>query len=270
MTPIALSVAGSDPSGGAGIQADLKTFCAHRVFGMAAISLLTVQNTCGVRRSVPVAADLLQEQVTAVLDDAMPHAIKTGALGGRPQVEALADALDRADALGVAFVIDPVCVSKSGAALLDEAGRGSLIARLLPRATLVTPNLDEAELLLGRSVRSKQEIVAAGMAFIELGAQAALIKGGHRDGDPIDVLCTSQGSVELAARRIQTPHTHGVGCSLSAAISARLARGETLEVACRTAKSWLSEAISAAPGIGRGQGAVDHLVSAPEPEDHAR
>jgi len=249
------------------VQADLKTFCAHRVFGMAAISLLTAQNTCGVRRSVPVASELLREQLAAVFDDAVPHAIKAGALGGAPQVEAVADALDRPDVLGVMLVLDPVCVSKSGAVLLDEAGRALLIERLLPRTSLVTPNLDEAALLLGRSVRTPREIAAAGEAFIALGARAALIKGGHREGDPIDALFTDQGVTELPGRRIETPHTHGVGCSLSAAITAGLARGDALDVSCRRAKVWLSAAIAASPGIGRGQGAVNHLVPVPAPDE---
>jgi hydroxymethylpyrimidine/phosphomethylpyrimidine kinase len=260
LTPIALSIAGSDPSGGAGVQADLKTFYAHGVFGMAVISLLTAQNTRGVQRSVMVEPGLVRAQLAAVLDDAVPHAIKTGALGGREQVEAVADLLCEGPAASVPLVVDPVCVSKTGAVLLDAAGRSSLVARLLPRAALFTPNLDEAALLLGSSVETEAEIRAAGRAFRDMGAAAVLMKGGHRAGEPVDLLCTQAGDVALNATRIVTQHTHGVGCTLSAAIAARLAQGRDMAAACRLAKAWLTRAIASAPGIGAGQGAVDHFA----------
>lgn len=267
MTPIALTIAGSDPSGGAGLQADLKTFAAHRVFGMAAVSLITVQNTCGVLRSVLVGAELLREQLAAVFDDAPPHAVKTGALGAREQVEAVADVLCHGAGLDPPLVIDPVCMSKNGSVLLDGAGRSALLERLLPRAALITPNLDEAALLLGRPVGSADQIAAAGRALLALGARAVLIKGGHRAGDPIDVLCTTDGCIELSAQRVLTRHTHGVGCTLSAAIAARLARGADVPTACRLAKRWLTCALATAPGVGTGQGAVNHLAALPEDAD---
>jgi hydroxymethylpyrimidine/phosphomethylpyrimidine kinase len=263
LTRIALTIAGSDPSGGAGVQADLKSFYAHGVYGMAALALLTVQNTRGVFGSQLVTPDILRDQIRVIFDDAPPHAIKTGALGGPLQVETVAEVLSE---LGERrpLVVDPVCVSKSGASLLDESGRQALLKRLVPLATLVTPNLEEAAWLLGRSVRTASEIVDAGRAFLDLGAAAALIKGGHREGDAIDVLCTAEGSSELHAPRIETRNTHGVGCSLSAAITARLARGEALPDACRLAKRWISEAISSAPNIGGGHGPVNHFASVPE------
>jgi hydroxymethylpyrimidine/phosphomethylpyrimidine kinase len=263
VTVIALTIAGSDPSGGAGIQADLKSFYAHRVYGMAAIAMLTVQNTRGVYGSQLVSPDVLRDQIHVLFDDAPPHAIKTGALGGPAQVETVAEVLSRLGC-GRPLVVDPVCVSKSGASLLDEAGRQAMLKRLVPLASLVTPNLEEAAWLLGRSVGTKDEILDAGRAFIGLGAAAVLIKGGHRTGDAIDVLCTADGSIELHAPRIVTRNTHGVGCSLSAAITARLARGEALEDACRLAKRWISDAISSAPGVGGGHGPVNHFAAVPE------
>lgn len=263
MTPIALTIAGSDPSGGAGIQADLKSFYAHRVYGMAALALLTVQNTRGVFGSQLVTPEVLRDQIRVLFEDAPPHAIKTGALGGAVQVETVAEVLSQ---LGERrpLVIDPVCVSKSGASLLDESGRQAMLKRLVPLATLVTPNLEEAAWLLGRSVRTASEILDAGRAFVGLGAAAALIKGGHREGDAIDLLCTADGSYELHAPRIETRNTHGVGCSLSAAITARLARGEALLDACRLSKRWISDAIANAPGVGGGHGPVNHFAPVPE------
>jgi hydroxymethylpyrimidine/phosphomethylpyrimidine kinase len=259
LTRIALTIAGSDPSGGAGIQADLKSFHAHGVYGMAALALLTVQNTRGVFGSQLVTPEILRDQVRVIFEDAPPHAIKTGALGGAVQVETVAEVLKQLGN-GLPLVIDPVCVAKSGASLLDEAGRQAMLRRLVPLATLVTPNLEEAAWLLGRSVQTADEIAAAGRAFLELGAAAALIKGGHREGDAIDLLCTADGSLELHAPRVVTRNTHGVGCSLSAAITARLAQGEALVDACRAAKRWITEAISSAPNIGSGHGPVNHFA----------
>lgn len=263
MTPVALSIAGSDPSGGAGIQADLKTFHAHRVFGMAAISLLTVQNTRGVQRVQLVSAELLGQQIAALLDDAPPHAIKTGALGAAAQVRAVAGVL--AARPDIPLVIDPVCLSKTGAVLLDAEGREVLLRELLPRAVLITPNLDEARLLLDDAFADKPAALReAGRAFIELGARGVLLKGGHRSGDPIDVLCTADDTLELHAQRVITRHTHGVGCTLSAAIVAQLARGRTLTEACALAKRWVTSALGSAPGLGNGQGALDHWAALPE------
>ncbi|MEY4578797.1 MAG: hypothetical protein RL701_3500 [Pseudomonadota bacterium] len=262
---IALSIAGSDPSGGAGLQADLKSFHTHRVFGMGVVSLLTVQNTLGVRRVERMPPDLISEQIAAVFEDAPPQAIKTGALGGVEQVEAVAAALSRGPAeLALPVVVDPVCLSKTRAELLDAAGRAALMRLLLPRATLLTPNLDEARLLLDRALEKPRDIADAARAFIDLGARAVLIKGGHREGEPIDVLCTRDGLLELHGERVATQHTHGVGCSLSAAIAARLALGHALEDACALAKAWVTSGLISAPGIGRGQGAMNHWATLPD------
>jgi hydroxymethylpyrimidine/phosphomethylpyrimidine kinase len=230
---------------------------------MAALALLTVQNTRGVYGSQLVTPDVLRDQIRALFEDVAPHAIKTGALGAAAQVETVAEVLSEAQNRAP-LVVDPVCVSKSGASLLDEAGRQAMLKKLVPLATLVTPNLEEAAWLLGRSVQTDAEILDAGRAFVALGAGAALIKGGHRQGDAIDLLCTQDGSVELFAPRIVTRNTHGVGCSLSAAITARLARGEALLPACRAAKRWISDAISSAPNLGAGHGPVNHFAAVPE------
>jgi hydroxymethylpyrimidine/phosphomethylpyrimidine kinase len=260
VSSIALSIAGSDPSGGAGIQADLKTFHAHGVFGMAAVSLLTVQNTHGVRRVQPIAPELLSEQIVALFEDVAPHAIKTGALGGAAQVEAVAAALA---GRGVPLVVDPVCVSKTGAALLDEAGRAALLAKLCPIATVITPNLAEAELLLGRKLGDPEDLEEAARALLGFGSRAVLLKGGHRRGDPIDVLCDSGELLLLHGPRVETRHTHGVGCTLSAAVAARLALGHSLREACELAKQWVTAALASAPGIGGGQGALNHGAPLP-------
>ncbi|MET0390364.1 MAG: bifunctional hydroxymethylpyrimidine kinase/phosphomethylpyrimidine kinase [Polyangiales bacterium] len=262
MLPVALTIAGSDPSGGAGLQADLKTFHTHRVYGMAAITLLTVQNTRGVSAVQLVEPQLIADQICAVFADIPPLAIKTGAIGAAPQVEAVVSALSQhAD---VPLVVDPVCLSKTQAELLDSAGRAALMQRLLPRAALVTPNLDEARLLLGRALETPEEIAAAARELVDLGAGAALIKGGHRVGEPIDVLYTGSELIELRAERVPTQHTHGAGCTLAAAITSRLAEGRALPEACALAKLWVTRALASAPGLGGGQGPLNHWATLPE------
>lgn len=158
------------------------------------------------------------------------------------------------------MVVDPVCVSKTGAALLDAAGRAALLARLCPLATLLTPNLDEAAVLLGRSLRDPEDVEEAARALLGFGSRAVLLKGGHRRGEPIDVLCDAGQVTLLRGRRVDTPHTHGVGCTLSAAIAARLALGHALLEACELAKEWVTRALETAPGIGGGQGSLNHGV----------
>ena len=234
---------------------------------MAVISLLTVQNSLGVRRVEHVPPQLLGEQLDALCDDALPRAIKTGALGGAEHVAVVADRLAGRD---VELVIDPVMSSKSGAALLDADGCEALKRQLLPLATLLTPNLDEAGLLLGRNVHDPCDVVDAARELVTLGPKAVLLKGGHRAGDAVDVLCVAGEVYELHAPRIATRHTHGVGCTLSAAITARLALGHELLEACCLAKRWLTLALERAPGIGAGQGAVDHLAPLPDIEADAR
>lgn len=258
MRPIALTIAGSDPSGGAGIQADLKTFHQHGVYGMAVITLLTAQSTRGVTRVHTCEPDLVLEQLDVVLADLTPGAAKTGALGTAAMVRAVAA---RAQRFAFPLVVDPVMLSKHGAALIAADAQDAIARELMPVATLFTPNTHEAGALVGRDIRTLADARAAARALVDRGARAVLVKGGHLDGPPVDVLATADGAlVEIAAERIDTPHTHGTGCTYSAAITAQLAAGLGLEDAIRTSKAWLTEALRRAPGLGGGIGPVDHFT----------
>ncbi|MBZ5607536.1 MAG: bifunctional hydroxymethylpyrimidine kinase/phosphomethylpyrimidine kinase [Acidobacteriia bacterium] len=252
---VALSIAGSDPSGGAGIQADLKTFHQFGVYGEAVVTLLTVQNTVAFERVECVPAELVVEQIRAVIGDIPPGAAKTGALGNREIVEAVADV-----AAGFRFplVVDPVMLSKHGGALIARDAIAALKDKLLPRAFLVTPNLEEAELLTGIEVRDIAGMRAAAERLRGLGPRAVLVKGGHLAGSATDILLHDGGWEEFAAERIETRHTHGTGCAFSAAITALLASGEELVAAVRTAKRYIGEAIRTSPGLGAGAGPVNH------------
>ncbi|HJL39490.1 MAG TPA: bifunctional hydroxymethylpyrimidine kinase/phosphomethylpyrimidine kinase [Polyangiaceae bacterium LLY-WYZ-15_(1-7)] len=263
MTAIALTIAGSDPSGGAGIQADLKTFHQHRVYGTSVLTLLTVQNTQRVSAVEVMAPELVRAQLEAVLEDVPPAAAKTGALGSAAVVEAVAEM-----AAGFAFplVVDPVMISKHGAPLMDEAARAAFL-KLLARAALVTPNAHEAAALVGRPVETLAQAEDAAKALLDRGAKAALVKGGHvgeGGAEAVDVLATGAGVERFRAPRVDTKHTHGTGCTSSSAITARLARGEALEEAIRGAKAWLTEALRRAPGVGKGIGPVDHFAPVPD------
>jgi hydroxymethylpyrimidine/phosphomethylpyrimidine kinase len=255
--PVALTIAGSDSGGGAGIQADLKTFQRFGVYGASAITLVTAQNTLGVRGVELLSPEFVDQQIAAVAEDFEVRAAKTGALGSAEIIEAVAAAIEaRAFAN---LVVDPVMISKHGDPLLAPEASDALKTRLLPRASLVTPNLYEAAALLGRAVGNEAEMRDAARAVCDLGARAALVKGGHLPGgDAIDVLYDGSAFVRLAAPRIETRHTHGTGCTYSAAITALLARGETLLGAVREAKDFISRAIAGAPRIGHGHGPVDH------------
>ena len=261
MIPVALTIAGSDPSGGAGIQADLKTFHQFHVYGQAAITLLTVQNTLGVRQVDLIRPKLIRDQVTALLRDIPPQAAKTGALGGLEQVEAVADV---AGDFAFPLVVDPVMVSKHGAPLLAPQSESALKNRLLPRCLLVTPNIAEAERLSGLGICTLEQMSEAAKRISALGPRAVLVKGGHLDGEPVDALFY-EGVVEfLPGRRIETRHTHGTGCTYSAAITALLARGLPLVAAVSGAKKFIQEAIQTAPGLGCGTGPVNHFAAVPE------
>lgn len=262
--PIALSVAGSDPSGGAGLLADVKTFHQHGVYGAAVVTLITVQTTRSVSRVETLPADLVVEQLTNVLDDLEPRAIKTGALGSAATVRAVADVLAQARARErpAALVVDPVMVSKHGQPLLDEPAVDVCASALFPLAALITPNLPEAERLLGDSIGpSESDIIDAARALARRFGTNVLLKGGHRGGArSLDVLATSEAARTLDAPRVETRHTHGTGCTLSAAIAARLARGESLELAVERAKRWLGRSLESPPAVGKGIGPVDHFV----------
>ena len=255
---IALTIAGSDSGGGAGIQADLKTFHQHGVYGASAVTLITAQNTLGVQRLEGLPAGLVVAQIDAVADDLRPAATKTGALGTADVVQAVAAAVTRRALRPL--VVDPVLLSKHGARLLDADGLDALRRELLPQADLLTPNLPEAAALLGGGALERDaDIEAAARALRTLGPTAVLIKGGHRPGAQVaDLLLVDGSCLWLRGRRVDTRHTHGTGCTLSAAITARLARGDDLVAAVRAATRWLRRAIAGAPGLGRGDGPVDH------------
>ena len=257
-TPVALSIAGSDPSGGAGLQADLKTFHQLGVYGEAVVTLITVQNSRGLRRVETLAAHLVAEQIHAVITDIPPHAAKTGALGSRAVVEAVAEA---AASFAFPLVVDPVLLSKNGSALLEDGARCVFANELLPRAFLLTPNLDEASVLTGLAVADPDQMAAAAQKLLEMGAANVLVKGGHLEGDAIDVLVTNTGEHhEFRAPRIATRHTHGTGCTYSAAITASLAKGLELIEAIRAAKEFITAAIRTSPGLGAGSGPLNHFA----------
>jgi hydroxymethylpyrimidine/phosphomethylpyrimidine kinase len=256
---VALTIAGSDPSGGAGLQADLKTFTAFGVYGASVVTAVTVQDTRGVRATQPVQASLVADQLEAVMDDLAPAAAKTGMLPEAELVQVLVRCL-RAQPL-VRLVVDPVMVATSGVTLTSPAAIEVLRAELLPLAALVTPNLREAEVLTGRSVTDVAGMVDAARALVGLGARAALVTGGHLPGDAIDVLFDGRRIVELRAPRVAIARTHGTGCAVSAAIVAGLALGRDLEAAVRTAKAWMTRALEAAAPVGHGATPPNHLVA---------
>lgn len=255
--PVALTIAGSDPSGGAGVQADLKSFHQFGVYGEAVLTLLTVQNTVGVEAVRVLDPDFVLAQLDAVIRDIPPGAAKTGALGSEAMVLAVAE---RARAFNFPLVVDPVMISKHGAPLMDEGAREAVGMQLLPCAYLVTPNVPEAEVLSGLDIRNVEEAWAAAAAILDLGPKAVLLKGGHLEGESVDLLLWHGGKAEFPAERIATQHTHGTGCSYSAAITALLAQGLELEAAVGQAKQWIHEAIRTNPGLGHGQGPVNHFA----------
>ena len=259
--PIALTIAGSDSGGGAGIQADLATFAAFGVHGTSAITALTAQNTLGVEAVHAVPADFILRQIEAVARDLEVGAIKIGMLATRAIIEAVAVGLDAFP--GVPVVLDPVMVAASGDPLLDEDAVATLGGVLVPRASLITPNLPEAAKLLGgRQAKDEREMSAQGEALKRLGAKAVLVKGGHGEGPKaVDILIDAEGELRLEAPRIQTRNTHGTGCTLSSAIAAELAKGASLREAAVAAKAYVTAAIEAADAlrIGKGRGPVHHF-----------
>lgn len=257
--PAALTIAGSDPSGGAGIQADLKTFHQFGVYGEAAITLLTVQNTTNVSRVQVMSPGMVADQIRAVVADIPPAAAKTGALGSAEMIAVIA-----AEAAKFRFplVVDPVMISKHGAPLLPPAAADSLRRLLLPVCDLVTPNLYEAAELTGAEIDDVEAMKEAAARIADMGPKAVLLKGGHLTGEARDILYLDGMIHEYPSERIDTPHTHGTGCTYSAAITACLARGMALPAAIALAKRFITEAIRSAPGLGRGQGPVNHFADA--------
>jgi len=255
----ALTIAGSDSGGGAGIQADLKTFTVFRVFGTSAITALTAQNTTGVSGIHTVPPDFVRRQIDAVLSDIGTDAAKTGMLATAAIIETVAAAVR--DWRLEQLVVDPVMVAQSGAALLAPAAREALLQTLIPLARLVTPNTQEAAALTGLPVSNVAEMRAAARALIARGARAVLLKGGHLQGpEMVDVFDDGHRVRELRAARIDTPHTHGTGCQLSAAITANLALGRSLDEAIDVGKRFITESIRAGLALGHGNGPANPLA----------
>jgi hydroxymethylpyrimidine/phosphomethylpyrimidine kinase len=256
VTPVALTIAGSDPSGGAGIQADLKTFHRLEVYGEAVITLITVQNTITVDRVEVLDADLVRQQIEVVIKDIPPGAAKTGALGSASVVRAVAEA---AASFPFPLVVDPVLLSSSGSPLLDAEGRAALVELLMPRAFLLVPNLSEASDLAGFPVNDIPAMRRAAEALAQRGPKNVLVKGGHLRGEAVDILYANGSFHEYAASRIATAQTHGTGCTFSAAITAELAKGTPLPDAVARAKTFITRAIQWAPGLGGGTGPLNHF-----------
>jgi hydroxymethylpyrimidine/phosphomethylpyrimidine kinase len=259
--PVALTIAGSDSSGGAGVQADLKTFSALGVYGASVITALTAQNTTGVSGIHQVPADFVTAQIDAVFSDLDVGAVKIGMVADRATIEAILAGLTRWSPKNI--VLDPVMVATSGDHLLAADAVATLRTRLIPCAGLITPNLPEAAALLDEAVATSEAAIASqGTRLLAMGCRAVLIKGGHGQGsESTDYLFGGAGAVALAAPRVATKNTHGTGCSLSSAIAAGLAKGEDLETAVRQAKVWISAAIAAADrlDVGRGHGPIHHF-----------
>lgn len=257
--PIALTIAGSDSGGGAGIQADLKTFHAFGVFGTSVVTAVTAQNTHGVSAVQTVDPEVVRAQIDAVAEDLRPAAVKTGMLATAPITSVVAEALGRHHLAN--YVLDPVMEASSGERLLDATALASLRRGLLPLCTLITPNLYEARSLTGLDLSSPADLGIAARALVEMGAGAALVKGGHLDGDPVDVFWDGTTEHTWRRPRIASRDTHGTGCTLAAAITAGLARGFPLEQAVNDAIRFLVRAIETAPGLGSGSGPLNHFAS---------
>lgn len=261
MIPVALTIAGSDSGGGAGIQADLKTFQAFGAFGVSAITAITAQDTRGVHGVHPVPLGMVRQQIEVVTADLAPAAVKTGMLATAELVGGIAAAIQELRLPH--YVLDPVMVATSGDRLLDQDAESAVAELLLPLAAVVTPNLDEARLLTGRDVRGEEDMKAVAERLVEMGAGAALVKGGHLGGgEVIDVLVDGEGSRSWRHPKVATTSTHGTGCTLSAAIAAGLAHGRPLRQAVDEALDFVHRAIARAPGLGGGNGPLNHFVPA--------
>ena len=252
----ALTIAGSDSSGGAGIQADLKTMTAHGVYGMSAVTALTAQNTMGVTDILAVPPAFLAAQLDAVFADIPPDAVKIGMVADAALIHVIAEKLDEYDAKNV--VVDPVMVATSGARLISEDAVEALISELLPRAALITPNIPEAEVLADMAITDRTAMTAAAARIHERTHAAVLMKGGHSVDDANDLLVDDTGARWFEGRRIATSNTHGTGCTLSSAIASNLARGIDTDTAVAQAKAYLSGALAAGLDLGHGSGPLAH------------
>jgi hydroxymethylpyrimidine/phosphomethylpyrimidine kinase len=257
---IALTIAGSDSGGGAGIQADLKTFQRFEVYGVSAITAITAQNTRGVSRWEPVSADLVRAQIDSVCEDLPPSAFKTGMLGTASIASAVAAAIETHSLAN--YVLDPVMVASSGDLLFERDTIDVIRSQLVPKAFLVTPNVPEAEILVGEKIEDEDGMARAAERIVrEMGAQAVLLKGGHlKSGDRVFDVLYDGDLRTFRSQRLETNSTHGTGCTLSAAITAQLAKGESLHAAVRRSIEYVHNAIATAPGLGSGHGPLNHLA----------
>ncbi len=257
--PVALTIAGSDSGGGAGIQADLKTFAALGVHGTSALTAITAQNTVDVIEVLELPPELVRAQIDAVVSDIGVDAAKTGMLSSAPIIDAVATAVLELS-IGK-LVVDPVMVAKSGARLLREDAIDAMRRKLVPLAAVLTPNIPEAEVLLGRPIASLDERRAAALELVSMGARAVVVKGGHAEGDAVDIYWDGSELVELSATRVETANTHGSGCAFSAAIAAGLARGLEPLAAVQAAKRFITDAIEFSLELGHGHGPVNPVFS---------
>lgn len=258
-----LSIAGSDPSGGAGIQADLKTMTVNGVYAMCAITALTVQNTLGVTNILEVEPAFLGQQIDAVFQDIRPDAVKVGMVSSAGLIRVIAQKLRQHGAQNV--VVDPVMVATSGSALLENEAVAALKSELLPLATLITPNIPEAQVLTGAEICTPAQMEQAGRQLYESYGCAVLVKGGHSVNDANDLLWTRDGPAWFYGQRIRNPNTHGTGCTLSSAIASNLAKGYPLPQAIQRAKEYLSGALAAMLDLGQGRGPMDHAFDLHSP-----
>ena len=252
----ALTIAGSDSSGGAGIQADIKTMCANHVFATSAITALTAQNTLGVTDIMEATPEFLAEQLDAIFTDIYPDAVKIGMVSGSALIQTIADKLHQYDAKNI--VVDPVMVATSGAKLISDDAIETLKKELLPLATVITPNIPEAEVLAEMSITNEEEMIQAAETICQKFGCATLVKGGHQINDANDLLYREGSYTWFKGKRIQNPNTHGTGCTLSSAITSNLAKGFTLDQSVERAKSYISGALNAMLDLGKGSGPMDH------------
>lgn len=255
--PTALTIAGTDPTGGAGVLADIKAFSSRDVYGMGVITSLTAQNTLGVQDVYNVPIDFIDKELKSVFDDQVPKAMKTGMIAKADMMNLIAKYIKEYD---IPYVMDPVMIATSGDRLMTAASMDTLINTLIPLADIVTPNLHETEAITGKRIENTSDIERALRIIVDdMGAKSVIIKGGHLDGDATDYMYDGERITTLSSERIDTDQTHGTGCTFSAVLTAELAKGKTKEDAFKTAKAYITDAIKHAPGIGQGSGPVNHF-----------
>ena len=253
---VVLSIAGSDSSGGAGIQADIKTILANKCFAETAITALTAQNTLGVYDIMNVTPKFLEEEIDAIFKDIRPDAVKIGMVSDKELIKTISKKLKEYNATNI--VLDPVMVATSGARLLSADAEETLIKELIPLADVITPNIPEAEVLSGMKISNSEDMETAAKKILELGPKAILVKGGHRVNDANDLLCQNGELTWILGRRIDNPNTHGTGCTLSSAIASNLAKGKSVEKSIRNSKEFLSDCLNLMLDLGKGSGPMDH------------